>query len=109
MSPMLRRFCRPGGWLLLAFIIWATVSPIDLRPDSHLDLGLERAAAFGTVGLLFGLGYHRTWLLANLALVGSVAGIELLQLLTPDRHADFGDIVIKTLGVTAGFLVSRLL
>ena len=46
MSPMLRRFCRPGGWLLLAFIVWATVSPIDLRPDFTSGSGLGAGSCF---------------------------------------------------------------
>ena len=42
------------AWLLLAGLIFATLAPIDMRPNSPLPTGAERAFALMLVGFVFG-------------------------------------------------------
>ncbi|MDB5656292.1 MAG: hypothetical protein JWQ94_3905 [Tardiphaga sp.] len=100
------------AWAIMAFIVFATLSPIGLRP--HLeDVSVERFGAFACAGVLFGLAYpKRLWLV--LTLVGATAfGLEALQHLTPDRHGHLSDAVVKFIGGVAGigaaWLISRVL
>jgi hypothetical protein len=104
---MLRTLCRAAGWLLLAAIITATVSPLRLRPESGFDPGLERAGAFFALGLLFAIGYRRHWLLMLCGVIGAAFAIESLQFLTPDRHAAIADAAVKAIGGSAGILAGR--
>jgi hypothetical protein len=89
---------RPLAWLLLAALIFATLSPIGLRPVSGLPVGLERFGAFAALGFLFAYGYpHRRWeVLALVTLAG--AGLEALQLIEATRHGRLGDFLVKAAG-----------
>jgi hypothetical protein len=50
---MIQKISTIVGWLALAFIAYATLSPIDDRP-MIANVGLEHFAAFGLVGLALG-------------------------------------------------------
>jgi VanZ family protein len=109
---MIQRVSAIAGWLALAFIIYATLSPIDARPvltSPHR----EHFAAFALMGLAFGLAYPNRVLLVVVIVVGAAAGLEALQVLTPDRHGRVFDALVKALGgicgITLGQLVSFLL
>jgi hypothetical protein len=109
---MIQKVSIAAAWLALAFIVYATLSPIDDRPviaSAHL----EHFAAFGLVGFAFALAYPHRLLLVVAIVVGSAFGLEALQLLTPDRHGRLIDAVVKATGgicgISAGQLVSSLL
>jgi hypothetical protein len=86
LEPMIRRVSIIAGWLALAFIAFATLSPIDDRPVVVAAPPFEHFAAFAFVGFAFGLAYpKRLVLIAALVLI-SAFGLEAMQLLTPDRH-----------------------
>ena len=104
-SKRFRAICQVAGWLLVAGIVAVTVSPITERPASGFAPGFERAAAFLTMGLLFGLGYPGRWLLTLCMVPAGAFAIEALQFLTPDRHPAFADALVKTGGGTIGILV----
>ena len=89
---------------MLIAIVAATVSPITERPLSGYPPGFERAVAFLTMGILFGLGYRR-WLLALGMMIAGAFAIEALQFLTPDRHPALADALVKMSGGTMGMLV----
>jgi hypothetical protein len=55
---------RTLAWITLLAIVAATLSPIADRPHLSSDPGIERAAAFFLLGLLFCLGYRRHWAVA---------------------------------------------
>ena len=95
------------AWAILAFIVFATLSPIGLRP--HIEnVSVERFGAFAVVGLLFGLAYpKRLWLVLSLV-VGTAFALEALQHLTPDRHGHLSDAFVKFAGGIAGVAVSWL-
>jgi VanZ family protein len=95
------------AWAILAFIVFATLSPIGLRP--HLeDVTVERFGAFAFAGLLFGLAYpKRLWLVLTLV-VGTACVLEALQHLTPDRHGHVSDAVVKMIGGVTGVGIAWL-
>jgi VanZ family protein len=106
------RFSKPVAWLLLAAIVFVTVSPIGLRPHTITSVNIDRALAYLVVGLAFALAYPRHWpAVAALLVIGAV-GIELLQYLSPTRHARMHDAAVKAvgacIGVMLGMLVNRL-
>ena len=101
-----------AGWLALAFIAYATLSPIEARPVLA-GPQLEHFAAFALVGLAFAVAYPGRAVLVVVIVVGAAVGLETLQLLTPDRHGRVIDALVKALGgffgISVGQLVSFLL
>ncbi|MGN8022902.1 VanZ family protein [Phyllobacterium sp. 22229] len=101
------------AWLLFAAILFITVDPISLRPESGLPVNVERFGAFAVLGFVFAAAYPRRWLLILVLVVGAAFGFELAQMLAPTRHARLMDAVVKaaggTFGVAASALILRLL
>ena len=112
LPAMIQRVSIIAGWLALAFIVYATLSPIQDRPVMA-GPQLEHFAAFALVGLAFGLAYPNRLLFIVAIVVGSALGLEALQLLTPDRHGRVLDVLMKAAGgvcgIGAGQLMSVLL
>ena len=110
---MIRRLFRLSVWLALAAILFATLSPIELRPEDLLPVNYDRAIAFAAVSALFVLAYPRNWFWVGLAIVVGAGAIELLQELSPTRHADATDALVKaagaSLGVLAGWSINAVL
>jgi hypothetical protein len=111
LPAMIQRVSIIAGWLALAFIVYATLSPINARPVVA-GPQLEHFAAFAFMGLAFGLAYPNRMLLVVAIVVGSAFGLEALQLLTPDRHGRVLDALMKAAGgicgISAGQLISLL-
>lgn len=72
-----------AAWLLFAAILFITVDPISLRPESGLPVNVERFAAFAVLGFVFATAYPRRWLLILVLVVGAAFGFELAQMLAP--------------------------
>ncbi|WP_246763385.1 VanZ family protein [Rhizobium sp. 007] len=108
---MTSRFMRPLAWLLLAAIIFVTISPIGLRPHTMTSVNADRALAYAVTGFVFALGYPKQWKLVALLLIFGALAIEFLQYLSPTRHARLHDAVIKAacamIGILAGHAVYR--
>lgn len=67
-----------------------------------MPVDLERLAAFAVIGLLFALAYpRRIWIAVAIVAIG-VLGLELLQLVRPDRHGRAEDALVKAAGALAG-------
>jgi len=89
------------AWITLLAIAAVTLSPIGLRP--HLaGVSLERFGGFAVAGLLFGLAYPRHLWLVLLLVCGAAVGLEVMQHLTPDRHGEVRDAVVKLAGGVTG-------
>src|SRR5664280_1673382 len=104
---MLQKLSAIAGWLALAFIVYATLSPINDRPvlaPPHV----EHFAAFALLGLAFSLAYPSRVILVVAIVVGSAFGLEAMQLLTPDRHGRLLDALMKATGGVGGISVARL-
>jgi VanZ family protein len=101
-------FLPLSAWSSLAFIAYATLSPLDERPEistygflslfSHFD----QYIAYAVVGSLFGFAYPRQIFLVFILVLGSAILLELAQMLTPDRHARISDAVRKIIGGVFG-------
>ena len=85
---------RVVGWLLLAVIVFLTLSPASYRPVTQAGHNLEHFLIHLVLGITFGIGYARRWWLLTLGLVGFTAAVEFAQLFVPGRHARLKDLVI---------------
>jgi len=94
---LLRRSIAVLAWLTLALIVYATLSPIGLRPGvgTGSSVGFERLAAYALLGSLFVVAYPRHFIPISILILGVVISLELLQQLTPDRHARMADAAQK--------------
>jgi VanZ family protein len=108
LPAMVQRVSIIAGWLALAFIVYATLSPIAARPVVA-GPQFEHFAAFALTGLAFGLAYPQRLLLVFAIIVGSAFGLEALQLLTPDRHGRALDALVKAAGGICGISVGQLM
>jgi VanZ like family len=68
---------------------------------------LEHLAAFAFLGALFCLPYPRHIPLACLIVLGSALLLEIVQLLTPDRHGRIQDAIEKIAGGVVGIAAAR--
>jgi hypothetical protein len=83
---MIDKYLAPAGWLILAYIAFATLLPIALRPQIS-DASIERFFAFAVIGCVFGLAYsRRLWhgrtSDALVKVAGGITGIMLSALIT---------------------------
>lgn len=111
METTFKRAAAILAWLVLAVIVFSTLSPIGMRP--HLGAAhLERFAAFALLGFLFAIVYPGRIVAVLLWVVAAVAGLELLQMLASGRHARLADLAVKAAGgvcgITSAWLVMRL-
>jgi VanZ family protein len=104
---MIQRLSAITGWLALAFVVFATLSPIEARPSVG-NAHLEHFVAFTLIGVAFALAYPNRILLVVIIVVGAALGLEALQLLTPDRHARAADALVKSLGGISGICAGQL-
>jgi VanZ family protein len=108
-KTMKRKYILIMAWMAFAAIVFITVSPIELRPYDVAPVNFDRAAAFAVMTMLFILAYPRKWLLCAILLIGGAGGIELLQFLSPTRHAEVDDALVKALGAGVGTLMGLTL
>ena len=104
---MVRKLALVAGWLVVAVIVFSTLSPIHLRPKTgHPDL--ERFAAFFLAGGFFAVAYprYRRWVSAGIV-IGAI-GLEAAQLLVPGRDAHIHDAVVKVIGGVLGLTLTAL-
>jgi len=99
---MTNKILKILSWLALGFVVFATISPIDMRPRDFLPVNVDRAGAFAVMAFLFVIAYPRHWKLCALLLLLGAGGIELLQFLAPTRHANAHDALIKASGAAIG-------
>jgi uncharacterized membrane protein YjjP (DUF1212 family) len=93
---------RPTAWLLLAFIIFATVCPISVRPHDYLPVEVDRALAFFLMTGAFVVAYPNRWLSVTLMCIAGAFGIEALQFLSETRHPELADAMVKAVGAALG-------
>lgn len=95
-------------WLILAAILLATVSPLDMRPRTGFSVHAERFAAFALLGFLYLTAFPKRLVLVCVIVFSSIVALELLQLSLTDRHARFTDVAVKFAGGMGGILLARL-
>lgn len=99
---------KVAAWCCLAFILFATVSPIGMRPHDYLPVNYDRALAFGVMSCLFTLAYPRRWRSILVLTVLGTIFIESLQFLAPTRHARLADAIVKASGSFLGVGIARI-
>ena len=109
---MHQKFIAVAAWACLTFIIYATLSSADLRPELTQSepasvVLVERFGAYGLLGVLLCLGYPRRLTLVCVLVLGSAVVLELLQIVVPDRDARVIDAVEKLTGGAAGVWAAR--
>ena len=93
---------------LFAFIIFATLSPIQLRP--HLaPANVERALAYVLLGFAVALGFPNRLYQTVIFVVMTAGVLELLQIIDPSRHARFIDALVKGLAGVIGIVAGQWL
>src|ERR1700722_4240139 len=95
---MFHKLIAVAAWTVLAFIAYATISPIQDRPTLPASSSFEHLAAFAVLGALFCLAYPRHMALVCLIVLGGAVLLEFAQLLTPDRHGRIQDAIEKVAG-----------
>jgi VanZ family protein len=103
-----RGFARLVSVALAVFIVFATLSPIDLRPETGLPAYAERFGAFFALSLTATLGWPKRRLTALTLIVIAAAALEAMQNLTPTRHGRVLDALEKALGAGAGLLAAEI-
>jgi VanZ family protein len=103
---MLRNLLAIAAWACLAFIVYATLSPIQDRP-TVASPHVEHVAAFAITGGLFCLAYPKRIILVCLIVLGSAVLLEYGQTLTPDRHGAILDALEKMAGGVLGICAGR--
>jgi VanZ family protein len=106
-TSMIQKISTTVGWLGLAFIAYATLSPIDSRPVIA-PAQFEHFVAFGLVGLALGIAYPKRWVWVVATVLGSAFALEALQLVTPDRHGRLLDVAVKAAGGMCGVWISQI-
>ena len=104
---MPQKLLKFAAWAALCVIAYSTLSPLGDRPILLTSSKLEHLAAFAILGTLFCLAYPRRTPAVLLIVLGSAALLELLQFLTPDRHARTFDALQKMAGGAAGVFAGR--
>jgi hypothetical protein len=105
---MVQKFLAIAAWALLAFITYATISPIHARPTMPTSSSFEHVTAFATLGMLFCLAYPRHIVVVCLIVFSSAILLETMQLLTLDRHGHVADAIEKLVGGAGGILAAPL-
>ena len=90
------------AWLMLAAIVFVTVSPIEWRPPDILPVDVGRALACALFAGLFVVAYPRQWFWIGATMIVGAGLIELLQLATSTRHARVDDALVKAAGAFIG-------
>ncbi len=96
------------AWLMLAALLAVTISPIGFRPHIPGFVNGERFAMLLVIGLLFSLAYPKHWLKVLILLIAVSGLFELMQRLTPDRHGELSDFIVKSAGATAGVILGKV-
>lgn len=97
-----RSLFRLAAWSSLLVLVAVTLSPIGWRPHTVTFVGLDRATAFGVAGVVFAIAYPRRFLSLALFLMAAAFFIEMLQWISPTRHARIADALVKSVGSVAG-------
>lgn len=108
---MSRLFSVVAGALSLAFVAFATLSPIELRPTTELGIGGEHLAAFAVIAAFLTFAFpKRAWQILVVVVVAAIF-LEMAQLYVPGRHARWIDGATKIfgslIGVVVGWFIAR--
>ena len=104
----LRTLSRCIAWVLIVAVVVATVSPIELRPDTWAPPDLERFAAALVITGALCVGYPRHRFGIVVMMLGLIGLFELAQYFIPGRHGTPHDALVKAGGAIIGAAMARL-
>ena len=86
------RLIAVAAWACLVFIVFATLSPIYLRPsltatEPNVVVMFERIGAFAVLGSLFLISYPKRPVFVFVIVFGTAIVLELAQIFIPTRDA----------------------
>ena len=99
----IRRVALAAFALFLAIIIYATLSPLQLRPNTG-HLHFERMTAYALLAGALCVAYPRHWERVLLITVFVAIGLEYAQTFDPGRDGRLPDAVEKIVGGGLGVL-----
>jgi hypothetical protein len=105
----LRRAALILGWAAVGAIVFATLSPIELRPHvAGIRPDGERFLAYFTASASLGFAYPRRRLVVLGAIIAVALGLEWLQTLEATRHGRPHDALVKIAGAAVGACAAML-
>jgi VanZ family protein len=107
---MFETFATVAAWTSFAFIVYATLAPIEARPafPGGINIGpLEHVGAFALFGALFCIAYPLHTIIVSIFITGAAGLLEFAQTLRPDRHARVSDALQKMAGGVVGILAAK--
>jgi hypothetical protein len=104
---MQRKYVLILACLMLAAIVFVTLSPIHLRPQTGHP-NLERFGAFLVLGAAYTLALPRQAGRVALFMVVGAFALEAAQRWAPTRDPDLRDALVKAFGALAGVAIGRL-
>jgi VanZ family protein len=102
---MSRKLILLLAYMLLAFIVFATLSPIHLRPKTGHP-NLERFAAFLMLGGAYTLALPKRAGLVAVCMVTCAFALEAAQALAPTRDPALNDALVKAIGALVGVAIA---
>jgi VanZ family protein len=106
---MIPKLLQSAFYVLIGSIVFLTVSPPVLRPETPVPHQLEHFITFFIAGLMFGLAFPRMLAVrATLAIILFVGPLEAVQLWIPGRHARMSDLLVNIVGALLGWTASLL-
>jgi VanZ family protein len=111
---MIQKMTTVAAWACLLFIIYATLTSINARPELMRDetavvVVIERFGAYALLGFLFCVAYRNHIRLVCFLVFGTAVALEILQLFAPGRDARVIDAIEKLSGGGAGILTATTL
>jgi VanZ family protein len=104
---MFGRVAKIAAWAWVAFIVYATLVPLAMRPTLGLvGANYERFTGYVVVSMLVLLAYPRHPIKVGFFVVTAAVILEIAQLAIPDRDAQVSDAIIKSAGALVGILIA---
>lgn len=107
---MTERALIAGFWLAVAFATYSAFAPQDMVTAPKVSDILLHLTAFFVLTVLLQMAYLRNRMLLAAGLIFCYgAGIELVQLVLPERSAEMKDLLVDLAGIALGLVAYRLL
>lgn len=104
---MSQRVVSIAAWVVLAFLIYATVSPLADRPNFIASTTIQHLLAYAALTGLFCQAYPQRVRLLFVLVIAGILLLEAAQVFLPDRHARIRDIAEKTTGAIGGICIAK--
>jgi hypothetical protein len=108
MAGMKHKLAIAAFAVTFATIAFATLSPLSIRPPVIFTVNADRMLAFAGLLALVVIAYPRRLRYALVTSLLLPSALELMQTLSPTRHADAIDALVKTAGGIIGCLAGLL-